>query len=132
MFPVRDPGDGAPGFGMFRVGVVDAGFGMNILLDECVPWPLRRRLAGHTCATPQQRGWRGIQNGDLIRLAEGEFDLFITADQNIRYQQNLASRRIPILELSTNDVHRLEAATALIQTAVAAMRPGDFRILEIP
>jgi len=117
---------------MFRVGVVDAGFGMNILLDECVPWPLRRRLAGHTCATPQQRGWRGIQNGDLIRLAEGEFDLFITADQNIRYQQNLASRRIPILELSTNDVHRLEAATTLIQTAVAAMRPGDFRILEIP
>ena len=45
---------------MFRVGVVDAGFGMNILLDECVPWPLRRRLAGHTCATPQQRGWKHV------------------------------------------------------------------------
>ena len=117
---------------MFRVRVVDAVVGMNIRLDECVPWPLRRRLTGHTCTTPQQRGWRGIQNGDLIRLAEGEFDLFITADQNIRYQQNLASRRIPILELSTNDLRRLEAAAALIQTAVTAMRPGDFRILEIP
>ena len=116
---------------MFRVGAVGTG-GMNILLDECVPWPLRRLLNGHTCASPQQRGWRGVQNGELIRLAEGAFDLFITADQNIRYQQNLASRRIPILELSTNDVRRLEAAAALIQTAVAAMRPGDFRILEIP
>lgn len=93
---------------------------------------LRRWLAGHTCATPQQRGWQGIQNGDLIRLAEGEFDLFNTADQNIRYQQNLAKRRIPILELSTNDVHRLEAAAGLIQTADAAMQPGDFRVLEIP
>jgi len=69
----------------------------------------------------------------LIRLAEeGNFDLFITADQNIRYQQNLASRRIAILELSTNDVRRLEAAAALIQTAVTELRPGDFRILEIP
>ena len=117
---------------MFRVCVADAGIGMNILLDECVPWPLRRRLTGHTCTTPQQRGWQGIQNGDLIRLAEGAFDLFITADQNIRYQQNLVSRRLPILELPTNDVRRLEAAAALIQMTVIAMRPGDFRILEIP
>jgi len=58
---------------------------MKILLDECVPWPMHRLLAGHECMTAQQRGWGGIKNGDLLRLAESEFDLFITADQNIRY-----------------------------------------------
>jgi predicted nuclease of predicted toxin-antitoxin system len=104
---------------------------MKILLDECVPWPLRRLLAGHQCASAQQRGWGGIKNGDLIRLAEAEFDLFITADQNIRYQQNLAGRRLPILQLSTNDLHRIEAAASQIQAAVAAIKPGEFVNLSI-
>ena len=105
---------------------------MRILLDECVPWPMHRLLAGHVCMTAQQRGWGGIKNGDLLRLAETEFDLFITADQNIRYQQNLAGRSIPILELSTNKLRRLFAAAALIQSAIATMKPGEFRHLEIP
>jgi len=105
---------------------------MRILLDECVPWPMHRLLAGHECQTAQQRGWGGIKNGDLLRLSEGEFELFITADQNIRYQQNLADRSIPILELSTNKLRRLFAAAALIQSAIATMKPGEFRHLEIP
>ena len=105
---------------------------MRILLDECVPWPTHRLLAGHECTTAQQRGWGGIKNGDLLRLAESEFELAITADQNIRYQQNLAGRRIPILELSTNKLRRLSAAAASIQSAIATMKPGEFRHLEIP
>jgi len=64
----------------------------------------------HVCTTAQRRGWGGIKNGDLLRLAEGKFDLFITSDQNIRYQQNLAGRSIAILELSTNKIRRIEAA----------------------
>jgi len=76
---------------------------MKILLDECVPWPMHRLLTGHDCTTAQKRGWGGISNGDLLQLAETEFDLFVTSDQNIRYQQNLAHRAIAILELSTND-----------------------------
>ncbi len=83
---------------------------MRILLDECVPWPMHRLLDGHECTTAQKRGWGGIKNGDLLRLAEGEFDLFITSDQNIRYQQNMAGRCIPILELSTNDLRRIQVA----------------------
>ena len=63
---------------------------MNVLLDECVPWPMHKLLSAHVCATAQRLGWGGIKNGDLLRLAEGKFDLFITSDQNIRYQQNLA------------------------------------------
>jgi hypothetical protein len=104
---------------------------MKILLDECVPWPLHKFLTGHQCSTAQQRGWGGIKNGDLPRLAESGFDLFITSDQNIRYQQNLAGRKIAILELSTNDYRRIRAAAELIQAAVAAIQPSEFRQLEI-
>ena len=104
---------------------------MRILLDECVPWPMHKLLVGHECTTAQKRGWGGIKNGDLLRLAEGEFDLFITSDQNIRYQQNLAGRRIPVLELSTNDLRRILAAAVEILSAVTAIQPGEFRHLEI-
>ena len=93
---------------------------------------MHKLLAGHECMTAQQRGWGGIKNGDLLCLAESEFELFITADQNIRYQQSLAGRRIPILELSTNKLRRLSAAATLIQSAIATIRQGEFCRLEIP
>ncbi len=99
---------------------------MRILLDECVPWPMHKLLTEHECTTAQKRGWGGIKNGDLLQRAESEFDLFITSDQNIRYQQNLAGRRIAILELSTNDLRRITAAAAEIQAAISAVVPEAF------
>src|SRR5581483_2185840 len=105
---------------------------MKILLDECVPWPMHRLLAGHECRAAQQQGWGGIKNGRLRQLAEDEFDLFITSDQNLRYQQNLAGRKIAILELSTNKLRRIEAAVNLIQAAIISIKPAEFRQLEIP
>ena len=105
---------------------------MKILLDECVPWPLHRELTGHVCTTAQKRGWGGITNGDLLGRAEGEFDVFITCDQNIRYQQNLQGRRLPILELETNDLRRLVAAAAQIRQAISGMGDGAYVRLEIP
>ena len=105
---------------------------MKILLDECVPWPMHKLLTGHQCKTAQQCGWGGIKNGELLKQAESEFDLFITSDQNIRYQQNLAGRRIPILELSSNKLRRIQAAADLIQSTIAAIQPGEFRHLDIP
>lgn len=105
---------------------------MNLLLDEGVPWPMHRLLTGHACASVPRRGWSGTKNGPLIRLAEAEFDLAITSDQNLRYQQNLAGRRIAILELSTNDLRRLQAAAPLIQSTTAGMHPGDYRKVDIP
>lgn len=92
---------------------------------------MHKLLVGHDCTTAQKRGWGGIKNGDLLKLAENEFDLFLTSDQNIRYQQNLAGRRIAILELSINDLRRILAAGVLVQTAIATIKPGDFRHLEI-
>ncbi len=92
---------------------------------------MHKFLVGHKCSTAQQHGWGGIKNGDLLRLAEKEFNLFITSDQNIRYQQNLAGRQIAILELSTNDYRRIKASSELIQSTIAAIQPREFRPLEI-
>ncbi len=105
---------------------------MRILLDECVPLPMREILSGHECVTVSDRGWKGIKNGELLRLAEDQFEIFITADQNIRYQQNLAGRRIPILELSTNDLRRIRAAASVVLSAIGTIRPGEFRQVKIP
>ena len=105
---------------------------MRILLDECVPWPMHRLLTNHSCTSVQDRGWSGIRNGDLLQRAEAESDLFITSDQNIRYQQNLAGKRIAILELSTNDLRRIQAARVLIAEALENIRPSEFKRLVIP
>jgi len=105
---------------------------MKILLDECVPWPMHRLLTKHTCTSVQAQGWSGIRNGDLLQRAEGKFDLFITSDQNIRYQHNLAGRVIAILELSTNDLRRIQAAASLIEAAITDIEPAEFKQLIIP
>ena len=105
---------------------------MKILLDECVPWPMHRLLGHHSCTNVQAQGWGGIKNGELLQRAEAEFDLFITSDQNIRYQQNLAGRNIAVLELSTNDIGRIDGAASLIQAAVDGIQPNEFKRLEIP
>ena len=75
-------------------------------------------------------GWS--QNGDLLQRAEADFDLFITSDQNIRYQQNLDGKLISILELSTNDLRRIQAAGALIEEAIERIKPAEFQHLDIP
>lgn len=105
---------------------------MNILLDECVPQPLRKLLSGHTCRTAQEMGWKSVKNGELLTLAEGKFDLFIAADQGLAYQQNLRDRTIAILQLSTNKLHAIEAAAEKLRGAVATISGTELRRLEIP
>jgi len=105
---------------------------MKILLDECVPWPMHRLISAPSVTNVQAQGWSGIRNSELLRRAEAEFDLFITADQNIRYQQNLTGQNIAILELSTNDLRRIVAAAGSIEEAVDKIQSGEFQRLEIP
>ena len=62
---------------------------MRILLDECLPVPMREFLTSNEYVAVSDRGWKGIKNGELLRLAEGQSDLCVTSDQSIRYQQNL-------------------------------------------
>ncbi len=100
---------------------------MKLLLDECVPWPLHQALPAYQCQTAQQCGWGGFKNGDLLRQAEGHFDVFVTADKNLRYQQNLAGRTLPIVELSTNNLRRLIASREQIENALQNLSSGDYR-----
>lgn len=62
---------------------------MHVLIDECLPKKLKQVLSGHTVFTVQEKGWSGLENGDLLRVAENEFDVWVTADKNVEYQQNL-------------------------------------------
>lgn len=101
-------------------------------MDECVPWPIRDALVGHTCSSVQRRGWKGRRNGDLLAAAEPEFDVFVTADQNLSYQQNLSGRRIGVVVLATNDLRRLRASSAAIAEAVASVRAGEVRLVGVP
>ena len=99
---------------------------MRILFDECAPWPLSKLLKGHTCSNPIKEGWRGIQNGELLKLAEAKFDLFLTCDQGIRYQQNLKGRKTAILQLSSNDWFLLEKRSGEVLTAIASIQAGQY------
>lgn len=105
---------------------------MKILLDECVPWPMHKLLASHSCTSVQAEGWTGIRNSELLKRAEADFDLLITADQNIVYQQDLSSNTLAILELSTNDIRRILAHAASVQKTVEEIRRGQFVRLEVP
>jgi predicted nuclease of predicted toxin-antitoxin system len=105
---------------------------MRILFDECVPWPMRNLLRNHFCTTVQAQGWNGVRNSELLKLAEADFDLLITADQNIVYQQNLTVRTIAILELSTNSLKQIQGSAILLQNAIDAIGPGDFVRLDLP
>ncbi len=99
---------------------------MKILFDHGTPAPLRRQLAGHEIATAYEMGWARLSNGDLLAAAEKAFAAFITTDQNLRYQQNLADRRLAILVLPTTSWPEIQKHTNEILERVNALKPGDF------
>jgi len=106
---------------------------MKILLDECVPVQIRDALPGHEIYSATDPQWRGLSNGELLRLAEQqEFQLIVVADKNMRYQQNLANRKIAILELWTNHRPTLEQYFQYISTAVERLLPGQYLELTAP
>jgi hypothetical protein len=106
---------------------------MRVLLDVCTPVQVRQALPGHDVQTAVRMGWRELENGDLLREAEAAgFDLLIVCDKNLFYQQNLADRRLAILELWTNHRPTLEKHWRLIGAAAEAMRAGEYRALTAP
>jgi hypothetical protein len=105
---------------------------MRILLDHNTPAPLRYRLAGHQVEIAYERGWAELKNGDLLRAAEDSgFDLMITTDRGIRYQQNLAGRKLALLVLSTNDWTRIRTRTDAVRDAISDMAQGSYLEIEI-
>jgi hypothetical protein len=105
---------------------------VRVLVDECVPLKLVRLLGGHSFTTALEKGWGGFKNGRLLAMAEPEFDLFLTCDRNLEYQQNLKGRKIAILLLSTNHWPTLKGQVALVRAELDKARPGEFARVEIP
>lgn len=100
---------------------------MKILFDQGTPVPLRNCLQPHTIETADERQWSSMKNGDLLNAAENAgFDLFITTDQNLRYQQNLTQRKIAILVLKTTSWPRIRQNIAAVVAALAKVKVGGF------
>jgi hypothetical protein len=99
---------------------------MTIVLDENLPRPLSRIFPGHTVTTVQEQGLAGTANGALLARLEGAFDVFITADKNLRYQQNLSGRTLAIVELPTNRLPLLRPLFPRIAAAVESITPSAY------
>jgi predicted nuclease of predicted toxin-antitoxin system len=99
---------------------------VNILLDACAPRPLRGLLPEHSVRTAQEMGWGALKNGDLLQQAEEQFEVFISTDQNLKYQQQVVGRKLAILVLPTNDWRTIRSKGAEIIAKVTTLRPGDF------
>lgn len=109
------------------------GFSVRVLLDHNVPAPLRYSLVGHSVEIAYERGWAELTNGDLLRVAEeAGFDVLITSDKSIRYQQHLRAIRLALAVLSTNDWTRIRKATAVVSKALSQVVPGVVIEIEIP
>ncbi|MFN0104603.1 MAG: hypothetical protein ACKV2U_21260 [Bryobacteraceae bacterium] len=106
---------------------------MRILLDHNTPAPLRYWLIGNSVETAFERGWAELTNGDLLAVAEeAGFDVVITTDQGIRYQQNLAGRSFALVVIDTNDWTKIRKWRPLVLEALTKIVPGAFIEVEIP
>jgi predicted nuclease of predicted toxin-antitoxin system len=105
---------------------------MKILFDQGTPVPLRRSLTEHAVDTAYELGWSDLTNGDLLAIAEQNgYELMITTDQNLRYQQNLARRQIVIIVLLSISWPRIQLHISEIQDAVGNSFPGAYQEIVI-
>lgn len=98
----------------------------TILLDENLPVALRHLLAEFDVVTVQFQGWSGKQNGELISLIDGRFDVFLTGDKNLRYQQRIETRQTAIVELPFTRLQSLEPFLDEIRAAIRNSVVGDY------
>jgi hypothetical protein len=106
---------------------------MLIIFDQATPVPIRPFLEGHTVRTAAQQGWDKLRNGDLLTAAEeAGFDILLTTDKNMRYQQNLSGRRIAVVVLGQQQWPKLRPHMARVVEAVNAAIPGSLAEVDIP
>lgn len=104
---------------------------MRVLLDENLPQQLRHHLTGHYVATVTYMGWQGYKNGDLLDVAEARFDVLVTMDQNLPYQQNVSKRTLAVLLVGASD-NRLETLLPFVSHVLGALteiQPGQFVVV---
>jgi hypothetical protein len=105
----------------------------RILLDESVPAGIARLLTSHDVRTAPEMGWAGISNGRLLDLAEQNgFDIMVTSDTNIRYQNRLAGRRIALIVATTNHWDTIKANPADLVTACDGAVDGAYVVVQFP
>ena len=104
---------------------------MRIILDQGTPAPLKQYLIGHEVLTVFELGWSSCTNGVLLALAEDSFDLLITTDQQLRYQQNLAGRKLGIAVLTTTSWPRMKSQIGQIVASINEMLPGEYREIRL-
>ena len=99
---------------------------MRVLLDECVPRALRNELPGHEVKTVAEAGWAGVKNGALLQLAAKEFDLLLTVDRNLEYQQNFSGVSIAVIVIhaQSNDIVLLRPLIPAVLAAMSTAKPG--------
>src|SRR5271169_1698107 len=106
---------------------------MRIIFDQATPVPIRSYLEGHTVRTAAQEGWDKLRNGDLLMVAEeAGFDLLLTTDKNMRYQQNLAGSKIAIVVLGLQQWPQLRPHVKRVVEAVNKATPGSYAEVNIP
>ena len=103
---------------------------MKIIIDECVPSIAKRGLPARSIVTVQEMGWAGVKNGKLLKLVADQFDVFITSDQNLRFQQNLGTVDLAVIVLPSNQVPVVKQLLPAIDDALDVVRPGA--LIEIP
>jgi hypothetical protein len=106
---------------------------MRILFDQGTPVGIRDALSGHTVKTAREQGWSTLLNGELLREAErAGFEVLLTTDKNLVYQQNLSIRKIAIVALGRSKWSLLQLILERIREAVEAARPGTYTQIEVP
>ena len=103
---------------------------MRVLLDECLPRRLKRQLAGHEARTAPEMGWATKRNGELLALAVGEFDVFLTADRNLSYQQDLSSFDIAVVVLIARS-NRLDDLRPLVPRVLEILPTAPRRTITL-
>ena len=99
---------------------------MKVLLDECIDHRFAKELPGHSVETVPRMGWTGLKNGDILKLAENEFDVFITVDRNLSFQQNLSQFNLAVLVLfaPTNRLSDLKPLAPDVLAALPSAKVG--------
>jgi hypothetical protein len=106
---------------------------MLILFDHSTPAPLASYLTEHSVTKAKDRGWDRLSNGDLLSEAEkAGYDLLLTADNNMRYQQNLTGRKIALVVLSTPQWPRVQLHIDKITAVINLVKPGGYAEIDIP
>ena len=105
---------------------------MRILFDQGTPVPLRRHLVDHDVDTAAENGWSDLDNGDLIEMTELRgYEILVTTDQNLRYQQNFDDRSLSVVVLLSTAWPDIQLRTEEIRATIDEIRPGEFMEVSI-